>query len=138
MENTKKIGIFNNKGGVAKTTSVINLAYSFQKKDKNVLVVDCDTQENCFSFFMTSRNASLILPTDYENISHTTWERYKDLTEKEIQGFDYVLFDLPPTISDEVRQIIKHFDVIYVLILSIILDTFCSKNFDYAAADNSA
>lgn len=48
MEN-KKIGIFNNKGGVAKTTSVINLAYSFQKKDKNVLVVDCDTQENCFS-----------------------------------------------------------------------------------------
>lgn len=114
MENTKKIGIFNNKGGVAKTTSVINLAYSFQKKDKNVLVVDCDTQENCFSFFMTNRNASPILPTDYEKISHTTWERYKNLTEKEITVFDCILFDLPPTISDEVRQIIRHFDVIYV------------------------
>ena len=114
MKNLKKIGIFNNKGGVAKTTSVINLAYSFQKQDKNVLVVDCDTQENCFSFFMTSRNASPILPTDYDKISHTTWERYNNLTEKEIEKFDYVLFDLPPTISEEVRVIIKHFDVVYV------------------------
>lgn len=114
MENLKKIGIFNNKGGVAKTTSVINLAYSFQKKDKNVLVVDCDTQENCFSFFMTSINTSLILPTNYKNISHTTWERYKNLAEKEIKNFDYILFDLPPTISEEVRVIIKHFDVVYV------------------------
>ena len=51
---TIKIGIFNNKGGVAKTTSVINLAYCIQKRDKNVLVVDCDTQENCFSFFRYS------------------------------------------------------------------------------------
>ena len=76
MENSKKIGIFNNKGGVAKTTSVINIAYSFQKREKNVLVVDCDTQENCFSFFMTGRNSNSILPTDYERISHTTWEKY--------------------------------------------------------------
>lgn len=114
MENSKKIGIFNNKGGVAKTTSVINLAYSFQKKDKNVLVVDCDTQENCFSFFMTGRNSNSILPTDYERISHTTWERYSALTEKEKSGFDYILFDLPPTVSDEVRLIIRNFDVVYV------------------------
>ena len=114
MENSKKIGIFNNKGGVAKTTSVINLAYSLQKHDKNVLVIDCDTQENCFSFFVTSKNQSPILPTDYERISHTTWERYRNLTEKETDGFDYILFDLPPTISDEVREIIRHFDVIYV------------------------
>ena len=114
MENSKKIGIFNNKGGVAKTTSVINLAYSLQKHDKNVLVIDCDTQENCFSFSVTSKNQSPILPTDYERISHTTWERYRNLSEKETDGFDYILFDLPPTISDEVREIIRHFDVIYV------------------------
>lgn len=71
MEITRKIGIFNNKGGVAKTTSVINLAYSLQKQDKTVLVVDCDTQENCFMFFMASRSADNILPTDYEGISHS-------------------------------------------------------------------
>lgn len=114
MENTKKIGIFNNKGGVAKTTSVINLAYSFQKKNKNILVVDCDTQENCFSFFMSGRTADIILPTDYEKISHTTWERYENLTEKEKNEFDYILFDLPPTISEDVKAIIRHFDVVYI------------------------
>ena len=48
MNDVKKIGIYNNKGGVAKTTSVINLAYAFAKKGKRVLVVDCDYQENCF------------------------------------------------------------------------------------------
>ena len=61
--NTKKIRIFNNKGGVAKTTSVINIAYSLHKADKKVLVVDCDTQENCFDFFFlekSDRNISTI------------------------------------------------------------------------------
>ena len=51
MKQAKKIGIYNNKGGVAKTTSVINLAYAFSKKGKRILVVDCDNQQNCFSFF---------------------------------------------------------------------------------------
>lgn len=110
----RRIGIFNNKGGVAKTTSVINLAYSLQKNDKKVLVVDCDTQENCFSFFMSGKAASSILPTEYENISHTTWGRYCTITEDDISGYDYILFDLPPTMSDEVKTIIKHCSVVYV------------------------
>ena len=46
---TLRIGIFNNKGGVAKTTSVINIAHVLHKNNIKVLVVDCDTQENCFS-----------------------------------------------------------------------------------------
>lgn len=114
MKTTKRIGIFNNKGGVAKTTSVINLAYSLQKKEKNILVVDCDTQENCFSFFMANKSAANILPTDYERIFHTTWERYAHITEMEQTEYDYVLFDMPPTMSDEVKQIIKHCHVVYV------------------------
>ena len=32
----RKIALYNNKGGVAKTTSVINLAYSMQKTGKNL------------------------------------------------------------------------------------------------------
>lgn len=114
MKLTRKIGIFNNKGGVAKTTSVINLAYSLQKQDKTVLVVDCDTQENCFMFFILNRSTDNILPTDYQGISHTTWERYIHITDSEKDGFDYILFDLPPTMSDEVKTIIRHCDVIYV------------------------
>ncbi|MBE6873191.1 MAG: ParA family protein [Ruminococcus albus] len=113
MEKTTKIGIFNNKGGVAKTTSVINLAYSLQNYDKRVLVVDCDTQENCFSFFMSGKSSEMILATDYEKISHTTWDRYKRL-DKEPEGFDYIIFDMPPTLSDEVKTILGQCSVVYV------------------------
>lgn len=114
MKKSRIIGIFNNKGGVAKTTSVINLAYSLQKQDKTVLVVDCDTQENCFMFFILNKSTDNILPTDYQGISHTTWERYVNITDSEKAEFDYILFDLPPTMSDEVKTIIRHCDVIYV------------------------
>lgn len=114
MEKTRKIGIFNNKGGVAKTTSVINLAYSLQKHDKKILVVDCDTQENCFSFFMSAKSANNILATEYENISHTTWQRYNNITETEANEFDYILFDLPPTMSEDVKAVIKHCTAVYV------------------------
>ncbi len=108
-----KIGIFNNKGGVAKTTSVINLAYSLQNYDKRVLVVDCDSQENCFGFFMANKTSAAILPTDYEKISHTTWERYSQLPS-DPDGYDYIIFDMPPTISDEVREILRQCSTIYV------------------------
>lgn len=114
METTKRIGIYNNKGGVAKTTSVINLAYSLQKNNKKLLVVDCDTQENCFSFFMASKSIDNILPTDYENISHTTWQRYIQLSKSDAEAYDYILFDLPPTMSEEVKSIISHCNIIFV------------------------
>lgn len=111
---TKTIGIFNNKGGVAKTTSIINLAYSMQKNGHKVLVVDCDTQENCFSFFLTGRMTDMILPTDYENISHTTWSRYLTIPEEVKETYRYILFDLPPTLTDEVKEVIRQCSTVYV------------------------
>ena len=108
-----KIVIFNNKGGVAKTTTVINLAYSLQAYDKKILVVDCDTQENCFGFFMANKTADAILHTDYDRIDHTTWSRYSKLPV-EPEGYDYVIFDMPPTINDEVRVVLRQCNTVYV------------------------
>jgi ATPases involved in chromosome partitioning len=105
-----KIAIFNNKGGVAKTTSVINLAYSLSQHGKSVLVVDCDQQENCFNFFANSLSADAILPTDYDKINIT---RYSQLPSNP-EGYDYILFDMPPTLNDEVREIIGQCDRVYV------------------------
>lgn len=113
MEKTKRICIYNNKGGVAKTTSVINIAYCLNKKGQKVLVVDCDTQENCFDFFF-STSADSIFKTEFDNISHTTWSRFEKLSDKEISAFDIVLFDLPPTLSEEVQRILHQSDKVYV------------------------
>ena len=47
----KSIAFFNNKGGVSKTTTVLNIAYILGEVYKRkVLVVDCDGQQNASRF----------------------------------------------------------------------------------------
>ncbi len=46
---TKKIVLFNNKGGVGKTTFLFHLGYALEKKNKKILFVDLDPQCNLSS-----------------------------------------------------------------------------------------
>ena len=81
----KSIAFYNNKGGVGKTTSVINIAYQLAN-DKKVLVIDLDGQANCSRFFADDPKAGLekaittsvitpdiaLCPTRYTNIDVLT------------------------------------------------------------------
>lgn len=42
----KTIAVYHNKGGVGKTTTVVNLAAAFRKQGKRVLIIDLDSQAN--------------------------------------------------------------------------------------------
>ena len=111
MENTRKIGFYNHKGGVAKSSSVINVTYFLQKMGKKILVVDCDSQENSFSFYSIGNIVKSARPSKYENVFYMKWDFYSD---SEGEGFDFIIFDLPPTMSDEVKKIIKQCDFVFV------------------------
>lgn len=50
----KIVAMYNNKGGVSKTTTLFNLAVFLSRKGKRVLLVDCDPQCNVTEMFFAS------------------------------------------------------------------------------------
>ena len=78
---SKIVAVVNQKGGVGKTTTCINLAYALHLRGKKVLVCDCDPQGNSTSGFGVDKTT---VPNTYDVIMNG--ERAEDAIVKTKYG----------------------------------------------------
>ena len=132
----KVICVTNQKGGVGKTTTAVNLSYYLAKDKRKTLLIDFDPQGNATSGLGIDKTdveklgptmtdvvlgkaelITAIRPTKYKNYDlapatpelanaeveitakERRFTRLRDAVRKVVDNYDYVIIDLPPSLS---------------------------------------
>lgn len=78
---SKRIAIFNHKGGVGKTTLTLNIAAAIASLGKQVLLVDSDPQCNLTSYLLEDRVVDNLLDQSDGPNGETLWSAVKPIVE---------------------------------------------------------
>jgi chromosome partitioning protein len=123
---TAILTITNQKGGVGKTTTAINLAAALALRDKRTLLIDLDPQSNSTIAFFDSAEiqstmydvfgearlelAKIILPTKNKNLSVAPARLALAKLEQQLAG----QFDAPFKLKDALGPVLKDYDYVVI------------------------
>ena len=114
------ISFVNQKGGVGKTTTAINLAVSLKKKNYNLVFIDADPQGSAIQWHSIEGNKSL------EILHHPSPVLAADIKELS-NNYDYVIIDAPPAITDISKAILAVTDLAIIPLSPSSLDVWSCK-----------
>ncbi len=122
----KILSVFNQKGGVGKTTTVVNLAAGLGKQGKKVLVVDMDPQGNATSGLGVNKNGVELTIYDVLIADRPLGEAVVDSTSENVQvipannvlaGFEIEIIDREErehVLSNHLGDVRENYDFIIV------------------------
>jgi chromosome partitioning protein len=131
MSNCSVISICNHKGGVGKTTTVVNLASGLAKLDKSVLVLDIDPQANA------SHTLGIISPYDAKfSMYDILIDKAKILSTSYQNTRDNNIKLIPGNISlASAEHELRNSAIVGALALHRKLDSLIAETFDYVLID---
>lgn len=102
----KTISVFNQKGGVGKTTTVVNLAVALAYLDKKILVVDMDPQANATTGLGVDKNKVDISVYDLFYLDYLDQDEINSINEEESISNEIEEVNLKEEVKSEGKRFI--------------------------------
>ncbi len=114
------ISLINQKGGVGKTTTAINLASALSARKLRVLMVDADPQGSVLQWQSTGANREF-------DVVQLSAPDLRAQIGNHLPGFDHVVIDSPPALSHISQEIAASSDLAIIPIAPSSLDIWASR-----------